>query len=382
MELIFNTASLKELCKTLSANKFVAVDLEFVREKTYYPIPCLIQVASKDVAAIIDPMAPDLDLEDFFQIMQNKKIVKVFHSCRQDIEILFRMSHKIPTPIFDTQVAAMVCGFGESISYERLVKSMLNVELDKSECLSNWQLRPLNEKQLEYACGDVTHLVNLYQALTKLLKKTGRESWIKEEMEFYSNPQTYEVNPYEAWQRIRFKSHSAKALSNLKALAAWREQRAQRKNTPRPSIVKDDILAMIAANSPVNLDELSKIRGIRQDVAKGKLAEEILAVLAGVVVDKSLVKSIEKEEIKAPSALVEMLKLLLKIVSQEQGVVARLIASDTDILKLAAFMDEDNPVLQGWRNEIFGQKALDLREGKTAIVYNPKKKKIEFKPFA
>lgn len=378
MQLICNTLTLNEFCKIWAEKDFIAVDLEFVREKTYYPIPCLIQVAADDEAVIIDPMAPDLDMKEFFKLLQNKKVVKVFHSCRQDVEILFRLSGKVPQPIFDTQVAAMVCGYGESVGYERLVKEVLGVELDKSECLSNWQLRPLNTKQLEYACGDVTYLVKLYQSLSLLLKKTGRESWIKEEMEYFADPQTYLVNPDEIWQKIKFKSHNAKALSNLRDLAAWRERRAQEKNVPRPSVVKDELLAMIAANSPKNKDELMQIRGMRRDFAFGKLGDEVMIVLAKVKVDKKIAKANEKEEIKACHALAEILRLLLKIVSQEQKVVARLVASDTDIMRLAAFDDANNPVLQGWRYEIFGQKAVALRAGKTAIVFDPKKKKINF----
>lgn len=378
MQLIYNTLALNELCKVFENKKFIAVDLEFVREKTYYPIPCLIQVAADDETAIIDPMAPDLNMKEFFKLLQNKKIVKVFHSCRQDVEILFRMSGKVPQPIFDTQVAAMVCGYGESVGYERLVKEVLGVEIDKTECLSNWQLRPLNEKQLEYACGDVTYLVKLYESLQDRLKSLGRLDWIKEEMSYLSDEQTYLVNPEEIWQKIKFKSHNAKALSNLRDLAAWRERRAQDKNVPRPSVVKDDLLAIIAINAPKNKEELLQIRGMRRDFAFGKLGDEILEVLAKVKIDKKIAKSNEKDEIKACHALAEMLRLLLKIVSQEEGVVARLVATDTDILRLAAFDDKNNPVMQGWRYEIFGQKAVALREGKTAIVFNSKKKKIEF----
>ena len=378
MQLIYNTLALNELCKVFENKKFIAVDLEFVREKTYYPIPCLIQVAADDETAIIDPMAPDLNMKEFFKLLQNKKIVKVFHSCRQDVEILFRMSGKVPQPIFDTQVAAMVCGYGESVGYERLVKEVLGVEIDKTECLSNWQLRPLNEKQLEYACGDVTYLVKLYESLQDRLKSLGRLDWIKEEMSYLSDEHTYLVNPEEIWQKIKFKSHNAKALSNLRDLAAWRERRAQDKNVPRPSVVKDDLLAIIAINAPKNKDELLQIRGMRRDFAFGKLGDEILEVLAKVKIDKKIAKSNEKDEIKACHALAEMLRMLLKIVSQEEGVVARLVATDTDILRLAAFDDKNNPVMQGWRYEIFGQKAVALREGKTAIVFNSKKKKIEF----
>ncbi len=378
MQLICQTKELNELCLRLSKKDFVAVDLEFIREKTYYPILCLIQIASTDEAAIIDPLAPDMNFSSFFELMQNPKVVKVFHSCRQDVEILYNMSGKVPTPLFDTQIAAMVCGFGESVGYERLVKAVLNIELDKTDCLSNWQLRPLNEHQLEYACGDVTHLVNLYIFFKQKLEKDGRSDWIKEELESATLPQTYVVNTQEIWQKIKFRSHNSRVLSNLRDLAAWREHRAQEKNTPRQSIIKDDILTMIATAAPKSKEELEKIRGMRKDVASGKLGDEIIEVLQKVKVDNKIAKKQAIEDINFIPSLVELFKLLLKIVSQQQDVVPRLIASDLDLHRLGAFQDRDNPVLEGWRNEIFGKKALKLRQGKLSISYNPKNKKIDF----
>lgn len=377
MQVIYRTDDLKNLCSRLAEHDFVAVDLEFIREKTYYPDLCLIQVASTDEAAIIDPLAPDLNLQAFFELMQNSKVVKVFHSCRQDVEIIFNLSGEIPTPLFDTQIAAMACGFGESISYERLVKAILNIELDKTDCLSNWQLRPLNEHQLEYACGDVTHLVRLYMHLKNQLEQSGRTDWIKEEMEVISSPETYVSNPDEIWRKIKFRSHNSRVLSNLKALAAWRERRAQNKNVPRQSVIKDDVLTMIASASPKNKTELEKIRGMRKDVASGKLADEMLETLANVKVDTKLGKN-STDNINFIPSLVEMFKLLLRIISQEQGVVSRLIASETDLQKLAAYQDKANPVLSGWRKKVFGQSALKLREGALSIHYNPQTKNIEF----
>ena len=378
MQTIYTTDDLKTLCSRLAQHDFVAVDLEFIREKTYYPVLCLIQAASTDEVAIIDPLAPDLDLTPFWKLMQNPDVVKVFHSCRQDVEIIYHLSGKVPTPLFDTQVAAMVCGFGESVGYERLVKNILDIELDKTDCLSNWQLRPLNEHQLEYAGSDVSHLVKLYRYFKKQLQDIGRDGWIKDELEIISDPKTYVTLPDEAWLRIRFRSHNSKVLSNLKALAAWREQRAQEKNTPRQSIVKDDILAMIASASPQNKDDLAKIRGIKADIVNGRLGTEILETLRNVKVDNKLKKLTESENINFIPSLVEMLKLLLRIISQQQGVVARMIASEVDLQKLSAGKDKDNPILNGWRNEIFGKKALKLRGGKLLICYNPQKRDIEF----
>jgi len=378
MQIIYQTKELNELCVRLSEKDFVAVDLEFIREKTYYPILCLIQIASTDEAAIIDPLAPDMDFGKFFELMQNQKVVKVFHSCRQDVEILYNMSGKVPTPLFDTQIAAMVCGFGESVGYERLVKAVLNIELDKTDCLSNWQLRPLNEHQLEYACGDVTHLVNLYQYFKQKLEEENRADWIKEELATAADVKTYQVDPQEIWQKIKFRSHNSKVLSNLRDLAAWREHRAREKNTPRQSIIKDDILTMIATAAPKNKEELEKIRGMRKDVASGKLGEEMVEVLKKVKVDNKIAKKQSVEDINFIPSLVELFKLLLKIVSQQQNVVPRLIASDLDLHRLGAFQDKGNPVLEGWRKEVFGKKALKLRQGQLSIRYNPKNKHIEF----
>ena len=377
MQVIYRTEDLKALCSRLSQHDFIAVDLEFIREKTYYPILCLIQVASEDEAAIIDPLAPDLDLSVFFELMQNTDVTKVFHSCRQDVEIIYNMSKHVPQPLFDTQIAAMACGFGESISYERLVKAVLNIELDKTDCLSNWQLRPLNEHQLEYACGDVTHLVKLYKYLKQELEKDNRYEWIKEELDFVSQPSTYITDPDEIWHKIKFRSHNSKVLSNLKALAAWREKRAQNKDVPRQSIIKDDVLSMIASASPKSKSDLEKIRGMRKDVVSGKLADEMLETLSNVKVDTKLSKN-ANDNINYISSLVEMLKLLLRIVSQKHGIVPRLIASETDLQKLSAFQDGNHPVLSGWRYKIFGKSALKLRSGELAVRYNPKNKNIEF----
>ena len=378
MQLIYQTKELNELCSRLSEKDFVAVDLEFIREKTYYPILCLIQIASDDEAAIIDPLAPDMDFSSFFKLMQNQKVVKVFHSCRQDVEILYKMSGKVPTPLFDTQIAAMVCGFGESVGYERLVKAVFGIELDKTDCLSNWQLRPLNEHQLEYACGDVTHLVNLYTYFKQKLEENGRLGWIKEELAVAADPKTYQVNPQEIWQKIKFRSHNSKVLSNLRDLAAWRELRAQEKNTPRQSIIKDDVLTMIATAAPKSKEELEKIRGMRKDVASGKLGDEIIEVIKKVKTDNKIAKKQAVEDINFIPSLVEMFKLLLKIVSQQHDVVPKLIASEYDLQRLGAFKDKNNPVLEGWRNEVFGEKALKLRKGELSIRYNPKTKNIDF----
>lgn len=378
MQIIDNTANLEQLCNRLAAHSFITVDLEFIREKTYFPLLCLIQVASETEAAIIDPLAEGIDLGSFFSLMKNPDVVKVFHSCRQDVEIIFELSGIIPQPLFDTQVAAMVCGFGESISYERLVKAILDIELDKTDRLSNWQLRPLDEHQLEYAAGDVTHLIKIYRHLTEQMTRLKRTGWIDEEMQILGQGTTYIIPPEEAWLKIRHRSHNAKVLSALRDLAAWREMRARDKNVPRQSIVKDDFLIMIATACPKNKEELMNIRGMRKDVATGRLADEILDVLEHMKVDPKLVKQTRHDNINGIPALAELLKMLLKIVAQREGVVPRLIAGETELQKLAAFKDKDNPALRGWRHKIFGARALKLRNGELNIRYDPEKKDIEF----
>lgn len=380
MKIINNTAELISFCQSISHEDFITIDLEFLREKTYYAKLCLIQVASLNDAAIIDPLAKDLELEAFYALLHKPEIVKVFHSGRQDIEILYNMAGFIPAPLFDTQIAAQVCGFGESISYENLVKNILNVELDKSCRLSNWSLRPLDHNQLEYALSDVTHLVHIYEHLRDRLKESGRLHWLDEEVEILKNPDTYVVTPEDAWQRIKHRSHNPRFLTILRELAAWREKRAQHKDLPRQNIIKDDCLLNLAALCPSSREELEQIRNIRSDILGGKLAIEIIDVInqAKQIPPAQFVKPEREKPLSiGVSALYELLKLLLKIRSQEKGVVAKLIASDDDLKAFASFLDKGNPLLKGWRLEIFGKEALDLRDGNLSISYNKDTQSID-----
>lgn len=381
MEVITDTAALENLCQDLAKNSFVTVDLEFLREHHYYAQLCLIQLGSETRCAIVDPLAKDLNLSAFFELMQNSSVTKVFHSGRQDIEIIYNLSGKIPAPLFDTQVAAMVTGFGEAISYENLVSHLLHIKLDKSNRLSDWSKRPLTDSQLNYALSDVTHLVNIYKELEKKLTSLKRQEWITEEMQILSSPETYRVNPQEAWQKIKHRSHNAHFLTILKELAAWREERAQRKNTPRQSYLKDDMLLSICTANPETKEELCQIRNLRKDIASGKLGDEIIEVLERcrhIPESEYVIPPKIKDLPDKSSSLYELLKLLLKIISQQEGVVARLIATDENLQALSVFKDKDNPILSGWRHQIFGHQADDLRNGKIAICYNPKTKQIEF----
>lgn len=380
MRLIDTNQALTEFCQELINEDFIAVDLEFLREKTYYAKLCLIQVASPNHAAIIDPLAENIDLSAFFTLMKNPNITKVFHSGRQDIEIIYNQSGFIPEPLFDTQIAAQVCGFGEAVSYENLVKSVLGIQLDKSSRLSDWSLRPLDTKQLEYALSDVTHLVNIYTFLQNKLSETGRLHWLDEEIAILKSPDTYIVRPKDAWQKIRHRSHNSKVLTILRELAAWRERRAQNKNTPRQSIIKDDCLINIAAACPTSKEELEKIRNIRKDVVSGKLGDEILDVIniALQIPSSAYIKPEHDKPLpNGANALYELLRMLLKIRAQEQGVVAKLIASDEDLKNFAVSANTENPILKGWRLEIFGSDALALRSGELSISYNPTKRNIE-----
>ena len=380
MELITTTLELKDFCQQLASQPFITVDLEFLRDHHYYAKLCLIQIGSQDRCAIIDPLSSNICLEPFFDLMQNPQVTKVFHSARQDIEIIYNLCGKIPSPLFDTQIAAMVLGYGESISYENLVVHILHRHLDKTDRLSDWSKRPLSESQLNYALSDVTHLIDIYQHLAQKLDEKSRREWIAEEMEILSNPNTYEIKPEDAWMRIKHRSHNAHFLTLLRELAAWREHRSQTKNTPRQSYIKDDMLLNICAANPKTKEELRQIRNLKNDIVSGKLGDEIIAVLNHCrnIPECDYVTPPKFKEIADKStALFELLKLLLKIISIQENIVARLIATDDDLHAFSAYKDQNNPILSGWRYQIFGRHALDLREGKTSISYNPEKRIIE-----
>lgn len=379
MKFIETTEDLNQFCTILENYPFITVDLEFHREKTYYAKLALIQVACSNDEAIIDPLSAEINLERFFELLKNPKITKVFHSCRQDIEILYLLTGFIPSPLFDTQVAAQVCNFGTSISYENLVKNILKIDLDKSYRLTNWCARPLDKSQLNYAIADVTHLVHIYNYLNQKISENGRSHWIDEEMAFLATPQTYVVRPEDAWLKIKHHSHNAKYLTLLKALATWREERAQSKDLPRQTVIKDDCLLNIAATYPHNLNELAQIRNMRGDIVKGRLANEIIEIVIAIekLSPEEYVKLPKEKKVYAPKELVELLKLLLNIKSQKEGVVGKLIASEDDLVSFAASLDNDLPLLKNWRYEVFGQDALKLRDGKLSICYNKEHQNID-----
>ena len=381
MQLIENTENLKELCSRLSSQEFVCVDLEFLREHTYFAKLCLIQIASPIESAIIDPLADNIDLQSFFDLMQNPSVTKVFHSGRQDIEIIYNLSGRIPTPLFDTQIAAQAAGFGESASYESLVGHILHITLDKSSRLSDWSKRPLSETQLNYAISDVTHLVKIYQYLQAWLQNEKRLEWIADDMQALSDEKLYKTAPEEIWQRMRHRSHNALFLTMLRELAAWRELRAINKNVPRQSFIKDDALLNICAARPGSKEELCAVRGIRFDIASGKIGDEIIETLQKVkLLDKKnyVTPPRAKELPNADSSLLELLKLLLKVVAQEQKIIPRMIASEDDLKTFCHNHSIDVPFLHGWRYEIFGRAAEKICRGETAIAYHPQSHSIQF----
>lgn len=385
MKLINTTKDLTAACEILKKQKVIAIDCEFIREKTYYPIPCLIQVGYEKSAVLIDPLAEKMDMSDFFTVLQDKDILKVFHSGRQDIEILYNLSGQVPVSVFDTQIAAQVCGLGESVSYENLVRAYCNVELDKSCRLTNWQLRPLTEEQLNYAAGDVTYLLTCYEKIISYLHENHREEWVAEDMADLINPEHYNINPENAWLRVRHNSHSIQFINALKTLACWREKRAIKQNITRQNIIKDELLLNIATACPKSMDDMKQVRGMRSDIAKSKLAQEMIEALDEMEkkgLDKKLSKQDKDKDVSlAPSSqsLYEILKLLLKIKCNEYGVVAHLISSEKNLREYVKHPKAKNQILSGWRYDVFGKTAQEFRRGKMVLAYNPQTHEIDIK---
>lgn len=384
MQLINTDKQLIKFCSALKKQPFITVDSEFIREHCYYPKLCLLQVAYDGDAAIIDPLAK-IDLTPFFDILQNPKIVKVFHSGRQDIEIFYNLSGHTPKNVFDTQIAAMVCGFSENIGYGNMVHDIMNIELDKSQRLTDWSRRPLDESQLEYAICDVTYLVDCYKYLLNYMQENHRQDWIKEETELLCDENGYCIKPDEAWLRIKHNAHSPQFLAALKYLAAWRERRAQKFNTPRSSILKDDVLLNIASTFPKSIEDLKTVRNLKSEIINGRLGAEIIDVLKEASqnpMPSEVCRADRKQHHSVPNheqSLMEILKLLLKIKSQEAGVIAKLIADDDDLRYIILNQPQNTNTMQSWRYEIFGKYAEQICKGKLSITYNPKTKSIEVK---
>jgi ribonuclease D len=371
MQTITTTPELAALCETLAKSDYVAVDTEFLREQTFWPLLCLVQLAGPEAEAVVDPLAPGLDLAPFYRLMADNSTVKVFHAARQDIEIVFLKSGVVPTPVFDTQVAAMVCGFGDSISYVNLVKKTTGADLDKSSRFTDWSRRPLSDKQLDYALADVTYLRDAYQYLKQMLEKTGRTPWLQEEMGVLTSPTTYDTAPENAWQRLKLRVKGRKSLAVLVELAAWRERLAQSLDVPRGRVLRDDALYDIANQIPATTDALGQLRTLSDGFARSQRAKEILeAVKAGLARDPKTLPKIERNETLSAeaSATLELLKVLLKAAAAEHGVAPRIIADSDDLEQLATSDEADILALQGWRRALFGEAALKLKRGELALT--------------
>ncbi len=369
--IVSDQKDLESLCARLRSAPFLCVDTEFVRERTFYPVLCLVQVCGPDgAAAAIDPIAaPDLDWQPFYALMDDPGIVKVFHSARQDLEIFWNRTGRVPAPLFDTQIAAMVCGFGESVGYENIVRTVTGVQVDKGSQFTDWSRRPLTERQLTYALADVEHLVKVYAHLVADLERRGRRGWVEEEDAVLSDPKTYDPPPDMLWQRIRIRSDKPAVLAVLRELAVWREEQARRKNVPRGHVLKDEALAEIALNAPRSAKDLERVRGLGEERARGKVGEQIMAAVARAraLSPQEWPKAPERSDFPGHlSPVVEMLRMLLKIRCAEQGVVPRLVADTQDLEAVA--MGRDTPAVHGWRREVFGADALRLRRGEIALT--------------
>jgi len=372
MPMITDTASLAAFCQRLKSAAFVTVDTEFMREKTYWPILCLVQLGGPDEARAIDPLAPGIDLSPLFELMADPAVVKVFHAARQDIEIFLHISGAVPTPLFDTQVAAMVCGFGDSVSYETLASQLAKARIDKSMRFTDWSIRPLTDRQVRYALDDVTHLRLAYEKLIRKLERNGRLPWLDEEMAQLTDPNTYRVDPETAWRRLKPRSNSPRFLAVLKELAAWREREAQERDLPRQRVLRDETLTEIAANHPADTNDLARTRGIGKGLVEGKMGQAILdAVRAGMALPEADCPP-PPDRIELPKGLgpvVDLLKVLLKMKCDEHGVASKLVASSADIDALAADDNADIPALRGWRRDLFGDDALRLKHGRVGMGF-------------
>jgi ribonuclease D len=370
MDLITTTSALAEACQRLAAHDYVTVDTEFLRESTYYPQLCVLQMASPDEAVVVDALAEGLDLQPFFDLMANEKVVKVFHAARQDIEIVWHRAKLIPHPIFDTQVAAMVLGYGDSISYDQLVQRITGDTLDKSNRFTDWTRRPLTKAQIEYAVSDVTHLRDVYKKLSADLQKRGRTEWLSEEMDILTSPETYRMDPDNAWQRLRARVRKPKELAILIEIAAWREREAKARDVPRGRILKDDVVAGIAVQAPTTVERLASLRSLPKGFEKSKWGQDIPDLVKKALArDPKTLPQIERSK-PAPNgaATVELLKVLLRMTSERHAVASKVIATVDDLERIAADDNADVPALKGWRRDLFGEKALALKAGRLALA--------------
>jgi ribonuclease D len=371
MQVITKTRDLNAFCEDAARYDFVTVDTEFLRETTYWPKLCLIQAATPDRAVIIDPLADGLDLATFADLLENTHVTKVFHAARQDIEIFVKMFGKVPHPVFDTQIAASVCGHGDSVSYDNLVRSVVGEQIDKSSRFTDWSSRPLTEKQLNYALADVTHLRDIYAQLRGEITKTRRWNWLEDEMAILESIDTYVVKPDDAWKRLKMKVNRPRDLAALKALAGWRETKAQSVDQPRNRVVKDDAIYELAQQRPTSPDAFERLRAVPRGFGRSSAAAEIIEVIKRVeAMDKSELPEVPQRP-RGPSpkgAIGDLIRVLLKAVAEENGVASRIIANSEDVDAIVLDDEADVPALKGWRRKLFGEKALAIKHGRMGLA--------------
>jgi ribonuclease D len=369
MQLIDSTQALAAACARLATQPFVAVDTEFMRETTFFPKLCLIQMASDEDMLLVDPLAPDLDLAPFFALMNDPSVTKVFHSCRQDLEIIWLKGRTIPTPLFDTQVAAMVCGYGDQVSYEQLVNDLAKARVDKSSRFTDWSRRPLSEAQTAYALSDVTHLRVVYKRLVEDLEASGRRHWLDEEMAVLTSPATYENSPEDAWRRHAGRVRKPRDLAVLKELAAWRDLEAREKDVPRARIMKDDALVELALAAPRSIEAMAQLRSVPRGFERSRSGALVLtAIERAFAIPADQLPVIPRERARpSAGATLDLLKVLLKAIAEKERVAPRIIASSDDLEAIALDDDADVPPLHGWRRELFGAQALALKHGELAL---------------
>jgi len=370
MNLITTTAELAALCDRLAKHRVITVDTEFLRETTYYPLLCVVQMACPEEAAVIDALAEGIDLKPFLRLMADENVLKVFHAARQDIEIIWHRAGIVPHPIFDTQVAAMVLGYGDSIAYDQLVERVTGHRPDKTHRFTDWSRRPLTEEQMHYAIADVTHLRDVFAALDADLKKRRRNDWVSEEMEVLTSPRTYDFHPERAWERLKSRVRKPKELAVLIEVAAWREQEAQSRDIPRGRVLKDDAVGDIATHAPTSIERLGALRSIPKGFDRSKWGADIVAaVQRGLSRDPASLPKIEKPRGNSNgAAIVELLKVLLRMTSERHAVASKVIATVDDLEQIAADDYANVGALHGWRRELFGEAALALKQGRLALA--------------
>ncbi|MDP6020571.1 MAG: ribonuclease D [Alphaproteobacteria bacterium] len=382
-ELIDDSETLAVFCSQLSASPYITIDTEFIRDRTYWPRLCLVQLANHDIARAIDPLAEGIDLSPLADLLADQNVIKVFHAARQDVEIFVQQNDVVPSPMFDTQIAAMVCGFGDSVGYDRLVEKLAGARIDKGSRFTDWSRRPLSDKQIGYALDDVTHLLSVYEALCRQLEESDRAHWLAEEMAVLTNMATYIQSPEDVWRRLKIRSRNPQYLGVAKEIAAWREREAQRRNMPRGHILKDEAIQEIAAEMPERIETLSRLRAVSKGLAEGPAGEELLAAVQRG-------RNLPNDEVPKPSAqvilprglgpLVDLLKVLLKTKCETNDVAQKLVATVSDLEHIAADDKADVAALRGWRREIFGNDALDLKHGRLAMTAKGKRVELIHTP--